>query len=313
MIATRSPRAPVRSSSSLLNDRAHRPRGPRPEGGRDEPESPDSLQARGRGRRRRASPGRPRRRAPRSVPAARDARGVLVDTTRCVGCRACEAACSEANALAGPEMPGDDAVFASTRDDRARRPTRSSNRLREEPRRGEDRFAKTQCMHCVEPACASGCVVKALEKTADGPVVYHADRCLGCRYCMIACPFGVPKYEYAKARAATSGSARSARSARRRACRPRARRSARRGALQFGKRADLLEEAKTRIYQNPDKYVHQIYGEDEAGGTSWLYISDVPFESPRASAGHRERRPTRSWPTARSRRCRSSSRSGRRS
>ncbi len=64
---------------------------------------------------------------------------------------------------------------------------------------GEDRFAKTQCMHCVEPACASGCVVRALEKTKNGPVIYHADRCLGCRYCMIACPFGVPKYQFTKA------------------------------------------------------------------------------------------------------------------
>ena len=143
---------------------------------------------------------------------------------------------------------------------------------------GEDRFAKTQCMHCVEPACASGCVVKALEKTASGPVVYHTDRCLGCRYCMIACPFGVPKYEFKSAtplvKKCTFCAERQAKG-----LAPACTEVCPSGALQFGARAELLEEAKKRIYQNPEKYVHKIYGEDEAGGTSWLYISDVPFES----------------------------------
>ncbi len=99
--------------------------------------------------------------------AARDAVGVLVDTTRCVGCRACEAACSEANVLAAPEKPGDDAVFAARR---RTGPTSFTvvNKSTAKSPAGEDRYAKTQCMHCVTPACASGCVVKALEKTALG-------------------------------------------------------------------------------------------------------------------------------------------------
>ncbi|MEO8054016.1 MAG: 4Fe-4S binding protein, partial [Acidobacteriota bacterium] len=123
--------------------------------------------------------------------AAKNAAGVLVDTTRCVGCRACEAACSEVNALAAPEKPGDDTVFAGRR---RTGPTSFTvvNKSAAKSPAGEERYAKMQCMHCVTPACASGCVVKALEKTAAGPVVYHEDRCLGCRYCMIACPFGVP-------------------------------------------------------------------------------------------------------------------------
>src|ERR1035438_7998200 len=117
------------------------------------------------------------------VPAARNARGVLVDTTRCVGCRACEAACAEANALAGPEKPGDDTVFASKRSTSPTAYTVVQKGSLKSPA-GEDRFAKTQCMHCVQPACASGCVVKALEKTASGPVVYHKDpphqlQCIG--------------------------------------------------------------------------------------------------------------------------------------
>ncbi len=209
--------------------------------------------------------------------AARDAVGVLVDTTKCVGCRACEAACSEANALAAPEQPGDDAVFAARRRTGPTHLTVVNKSTTKSPS-GEDRYAKTQCMHCVTPACASGCVVKALEKTAAGPVVYHEDRCLGCRYCMIACPFGVPKYEYTKAaplvRKCTFCAARQAKG-----LPPACTDACPSGALTFGKRTDLLEEAKTRIYQNPTKYVHEIYGESEAGGTSWLYISDVPFTS----------------------------------
>jgi formate dehydrogenase iron-sulfur subunit len=209
--------------------------------------------------------------------AAKNAVGVLVDTTRCVGCRGCEAACSEANALAAPEKPGDDAVFAARR---RTGPTSFTvvNRSTAKSPAGEERYAKTQCMHCVTPACASGCVVKALEKTASGPVVYHEDRCLGCRYCMIACPFGVPKYEYTKAaplvRKCTFCAARQEKG-----LPPACTDACPSGALTFGKRADLLEEARTRIYQNPSKYVHEIYGEDEAGGTSWLYISDVSSAS----------------------------------
>ena len=100
---------------------------------------------------------------------------------------------------------------------------------------------------------------------------------MGCRYCMIACPFGVPKYEYAKAvpyvRKCTFCSERQAKGQP-----PACTEACPSGALLFGERAQLLEVARTRIYQNPDRYVPHVYGEHEAGGTSWLYISDVPFE-----------------------------------
>ena len=209
--------------------------------------------------------------------APREAAAVLVDTTRCVGCRACEAACSEANHLAEPEKPGDAAVFASRR---RTGPTSFTvvNKSTAKSPNGEDRYAKTQCMHCVSPACASGCVVGALEKTPAGPVVYHADQCIGCRYCMIACPFSVPKYEYAKAvplvKKCTFCAERQGQG-----LPPACTEACPSGALMFGKRADLLEEARTRIYQTPTRYTHEIYGENEAGGTSWLYLSDVPFTS----------------------------------
>ncbi|MHB8873421.1 MAG: 4Fe-4S dicluster domain-containing protein [Myxococcaceae bacterium] len=200
--------------------------------------------------------------------------GVLVDATRCVGCRACEVACSEVNHLPEPVLPGDPAVFDTPRETT---PTAFSvvNRF---PGEGEEpRFIKRQCMHCVEPACASACPVKALEKTAAGPVVYHEDRCIGCRYCMVACPFGVPKYEYEKAapfvRKCSFCAERQAQG-----LAPACATVCPSGALTFGKRDELLDEAKIRVYQSPEKYLHRVYGEHEAGGTSWLYIADVPFE-----------------------------------
>ena len=204
--------------------------------------------------------------------ASPDGRAVLVDTTRCIGCRACEAACAEANGLPGP----------------VGEPTVGKRRVTEPraftvvnafaPRQAPaTRFVKTQCNHCLQPGCASACPVKALEKTASGPVVYHKDRCIGCRYCMLACPFEVPKYTYDKAipyvkkcefcpDRQAAGKAPACASV----CPS--------GALQFGVRGELLEEARTRIYTTPDRYVHHIYGEHEVGGTSWLYLSDAPFD-----------------------------------
>ncbi|RPH82549.1 MAG: 4Fe-4S dicluster domain-containing protein [Candidatus Rokuibacteriota bacterium] len=200
---------------------------------------------------------------------------VLVDTTRCVGCRGCEAACAEANHLPGPEKPGEETVFESRRKTDVHTYTvvnRATGAKTPEPR-----FVNTQCMHCLDPACASACLAKALEKTPAGPVVYHPERCLGCRYCMVACQFDVPKFEFEKAAPYIQK------------CSFCAERQAQgldpacasvcpTGALTFGRRADLLEEARTRIYQNPGKYVRHVYGETEAGGTNWLYITDVPFE-----------------------------------
>ena len=205
---------------------------------------------------------------------SKDARAVLVDTTNCVGCRSCELACSEANKLPDPPSDVDFQSLRTTGPDQFT----VVNMASVKSPGGDDRYAKTQCMHCVEPACASGCVVRALEKKADGPVVYHADRCLGCRYCMVACPFGVPKYECTTAvpivRKCTFCAERQAEGKP-----PACAEACPAGALTFGKRAELIEEAKKRIYGSPGKYVPRIYGEQEAGGTSWLYISDVPLES----------------------------------
>lgn len=207
---------------------------------------------------------------------ARGARGVLVDTTLCVGCRSCEAACSEANGTAPPERPDDDAVFATVRTTGPETFT-VVNRASVKSPSGEDRYAKRQCMHCVEPACATACAVNALEKTLEGPVVYDPSKCMGCRYCMVACPFSIPKYQFAKAvplvRKCQFCAERQAKG-----LEPACTSACPSGALTFGYRAELLETAKKKVWGSPDRYVHHVWGENEAGGTSWLYISDIPFE-----------------------------------
>jgi len=224
-------------------------------------------------------------RASEGTPAG-DAAGVLVDTTLCVGCRGCEAACSEANGL--PPPPDGDEVLA-----RLRTTSQTAftvvNRTEKAP--GVERFGKKQCMHCLAPACASACPVRAMDKLASGPVVYDAGKCMGCRYCMIACPFDIPKYEYESAaprvRKCTFCAERQ-----KGGLRPACTEVCPSGALTFGKRDALLDAAKARIYQNPERYRHVVYGEEEAGGTSWLYLTDVDL----AKLGFRTDVPDRSYP-----------------
>jgi len=138
-------------------------------------------------------------------------------------------------------------------------------------------FAKRQCMHCEEPACAAACIVGALRKTPEGPVVYDDYKCIGCRYCTLACPFGVPTFEWdtpvpyiRKCRMCVDRLTEGMEPGCAKACPSE--------AINYGERDELLQEARSRMQTHPDKYVDHIYGEHEVGGTSWLYISGVPFE-----------------------------------
>jgi formate dehydrogenase iron-sulfur subunit len=138
-------------------------------------------------------------------------------------------------------------------------------------------FNKTQCMHCEHPACVEACIVGALEKQPDGPVTYDDHKCIGCRYCQVACPFGIPNFEWDKPmpwiRKCTFCADRQAAG-----LRPACVTTCPTGALVSGDREVLLAEARQRIASSPGKYVDHIYGEKEVGGTSWLYLSPVPFE-----------------------------------
>jgi Fe-S-cluster-containing dehydrogenase component len=208
---------------------------------------------------------------PCQAAASRQAFAVLVDTTRCLGCRACEAACAEANALPAPA--GGEEVFAAARATTTDAFTVVGRAAAPGPD-GGPRYAKTQCMHCVDPACASACPVRALVKLDAGPVVYHRDRCMGCRYCMVACPFAGPRYQYDKpipyVRKCDFCAGRQAAGQL-----PACVEVCPSGALTFGPRDQKLDEARRRVYAPGSGYVPHVYGEDEAGGTSWLYIGDV--------------------------------------
>jgi len=217
--------------------------------------------------------------------------GILIDTTKCIGCRACEEACNGQNHLPAPKISfSSESVFEKRRDTAPDAYT-VVNRFPNEKAPDQPIFVRRQCMHCTQPSCASACLCKAMEKTPEGPTVYHEDRCMGCRYCMISCPFDIPKFEYDKPSpfvrkciGCPDRVAKGEPTACAEACPE--------GATLFGKRRDLIEEAKKRIYQNPDRYYPHIYGEHEVGGTGYMYLSAVPFEK----IGFREDLGTKAYP-----------------
>jgi formate dehydrogenase iron-sulfur subunit len=196
---------------------------------------------------------------------------MLYDTTKCIGCRACQNACRDWNRTtvepdptglydAPIELSGDTWTLIQLYDGGSERS-----------------FVKHQCMHCLHPACVSACPVQALQKTDEGPVTYDPKRCIGCRYCMIACPFGVPRFEwdevFPKVAKCTFCNDRLAAGDG-----PNCAEACPTGALIWGRRGELLAEAKRRLTGKPDKYLNHIYGEHDGGGTSVLYLSHVAFE-----------------------------------
>ena len=237
-----------------------------------------------------------------------DAVGILYDGTICIGCKACEAACKQYNNMS-PEAgqlgkaQGVDGIWDESYDlseytlNKIKLYEQGSAKTHNAEENGYA-FVKHACMHCVDPDCVSACPVTALTKNeVSGIVEYNKDACIGCRYCMIACPYNVPKFEYSKAIPEITK------------CELCAHRQAEgdiaaccefcpTGASLFGKVTDLLEEARKRIelqegstYDYPmrsldendtspkkvAKYINYIYGEKEAGGTQYLLLSAVPF------------------------------------
>ena len=193
--------------------------------------------------------------------------GILYDSNQCVGCLGCEAACAEAHGL---PVPTDELVAGK------RRKTSETRRCvinAFTTEKGEV-YVRNQCMHCNEPACVAACLTQAMYKTKEGPVIWRGDKCMGCRYCMVSCPFDVPKFEYHSANPKIQK------------CDMCYDRIIKRekpvcveacgGALFYGTRRELIAEARKRIAENPELYVDKIYGESVAGGTGCLYLSPVP-------------------------------------
>jgi formate dehydrogenase iron-sulfur subunit len=203
--------------------------------------------------------------------------GLLHDTTLCVGCRSCEKACNEVNELKKPDVPFDDkSVFEKTRGVSENAFT-VVNRYKEATETEPAVFRKHQCMHCNEPCCATVCFVRAFTKTPEGPVLYNPDVCVGCRYCMMACPYYSLAYEF--------DDAFTPRVRRCTMCYPRIKKGQNpgcadgcpTGAITFGKRDELIEVARERIRKYPNRYIDHIFGEHEFGGTSWMMLAGVPF------------------------------------
>jgi len=196
--------------------------------------------------------------------------GMLYDATRCKGCRGCEYDCAEAHGFPEP-VPSNEIPAIRTTNETCNTVVNTYKTSKGEV------FIKRQCMHCNEPACCAACLTQAMHKTKMGPVTWDGDKCMGCRYCMVSCPFDSPKFEFHSANPKIqkcdmcferlkTGEI------------PACAFNCPNEALLYGKRRDLIKEGHRRIMEKPELYVDHIYGEHEAGGTGWLYLSPVPFE-----------------------------------
>jgi formate dehydrogenase iron-sulfur subunit len=195
------------------------------------------------------------------------AKGILIDTTRCTGCEECIVACKKQNGL------GQDRPWREQQSIHDLSATRWSTIIR----RPEGRYVRNQCRHCVEPACVSACIVGALQKSPDGPVVYDEGRCMGCRYCMMACPYGIPRYDWDRNTPLVQKC---------RMCEPLLKEGRQPAcvdacpekAMLFGTRQEMIAEGHRRIEASPGRYLPKVWGETEFGGTSVVYVSDISLE-----------------------------------
>ncbi len=190
-------------------------------------------------------------------------KAILTDITKCIGCLECVEACKIVNNLAMDQPKNwqkNDGLSA-----------KNWTSVLEKP---GPHYIRKQCRHCLEPACASACPVGALHKTPEGAVIYDSHKCLGCRYCMMACPYGIPRYDWDQAVPYI------------RKCilcytlikdgkQPACTQACPTGATIFGERDELIALAHDRIAENPGKYINKVWGEYEIGGTSVLYLSDI--------------------------------------
>jgi Fe-S-cluster-containing dehydrogenase component len=161
-------------------------------------------------------------------------------------------------------------------------------------------FMKSHCLHCVDPSCVSACPVSAMTKDPlSGIVEHHADRCIGCRYCVAGCPFSIPKYEYhdafgqiRKCQFCSHLQAQGRIPACCDVCPT--------GATLFGGMQEIQQEAQRRLQARPGdsyafprgklggdqpshaakipQYEPSVYGDKELGGTQVIYLAGIPFD-----------------------------------
>jgi Fe-S-cluster-containing dehydrogenase component len=202
-----------------------------------------------------------------------DAAGLLYDSTKCVGCQSCSVACKKANNLPADTTSYGGGLYDAPLSLNER--TKSVIQLYKDDK--QFAFVKKQCMHCVDPACVGACMLGAMHKGKFGIVEWDASLCVGCRYCQMACPFNVAKFEWTKAlpkivkcELCKDRLAEGKQPACTEVC-PRQ-------AVIYGKYTDLLDEAHRRLAAEPHKYVQKVYGEKDLGGTQVLYLSNLEFE-----------------------------------
>jgi len=191
---------------------------------------------------------------------------ILTDITKCIGCNECVKACKKGN------KTGEDKPWRWVKRIDELSSTRWTTILAR-----EGRYVRKHCMHCLEPACVSACIVGALQKTPDGPVIYDAEKCIGCRYCMMSCPYDIPRYSW-EDRVPFIKKCNMCYERIENGQLPYCVEACPTKATIFGKRDELLAEARRRLKAEPQKYIQKIWGEKEVGGTCVLYISDVNLD-----------------------------------
>ncbi len=219
---------------------------------------------------------KPTKAAPKNI-LSDERMGVLVDTTACIGCRKCEWACKKAHDLPAGNIESydDRSVFQ-----KGRRPDSKALTVVNEYQNPNGKFpldVKFQCMHCDHPACVSACIVGAFSKQENGSVIWDTDKCIGCRYCMVACPFQVPAFEFEKAWSPDIKKCDFCFDRTKDGLLPACVEICPMEVLTYGKKSELLRVAKERINLYPERYVDHVFGEHEVGGTSWMYLSSKEF------------------------------------
>ncbi|MDA8098144.1 MAG: hydrogenase 2 operon protein HybA [Nitrospiraceae bacterium] len=234
----------------------------------------------------------------------KDAVGFLYDSTVCTGCKACVSACKQNNDLPQSSSTPQDPLWDNPLDTDSRtyniiKLYKDGTGAVKDREKDGHAYIKRQCMHCVDPSCVSACPVSALQKDPKtGIVTYNKSACIGCRYCQLACPFNIPKFEFDK----TFPQIRKCQLCDHRipkgdfaACAQ----YCPTGATVYGRVEDLLAEAKKRLAYKPGTwqvypverlggpvtterevtpYIQKIYGEKDGGGTQNLILAGVPFE-----------------------------------